>query len=344
MNDLGHTHPQAMSGDELTALFQQVSNWGRWGPDDERGALNHIGSAEVARAAALVREGRTVSLSRDFPTQPGPENPWPAQHHMVIAGDDPCVPGVDGLEVSTDYIGIAFHGMASSHIDALCHVFAQGRMYNGHPATDVKSTGARRNTIMAARDGIVGRGVLLDVPRALGVPFMDSEHLTTAAELQATEAALGVTVGKGDLLMVRLGRDVRRAATADQAVPGLDPRVVAWLHERQVAMLGGDGPRPHPLRRRASRLGHADPHAGAGRHGPAPDGQPRPGAAGRGLRRARAMGVPAGGRAAQDRRRHRLAAQSDRDLLKDRAMGPTTMNAAQIHNARYVSAAMESGR
>ncbi|MDB5466916.1 MAG: Cyclase [Phenylobacterium sp.] len=241
MNDLGHTHPQAMSGDELTALFEQVSNWGRWGPDDERGALNHIGAAEVASAAALVREGRTVSLSRDFPTQPGPENPWPAQHHMVIAGDDPCVPGVDGLEVSTDYIGIAFHGMASSHIDALCHVFAQGRMYNGHPATDVKSTGARRNTIMAARDGVVGRGVLLDVPRALGVPFMDPEHLTTAAELQATEAALGVTVGKGDLLMVRLGRDVRRAAMADQAVPGLDPRVVAWLHERQVAVLGGDG-------------------------------------------------------------------------------------------------------
>ncbi|RAK60259.1 cyclase family protein [Phenylobacterium hankyongense] len=241
MNDLRHPHPQAMSGEELTALFEQVSNWGRWGPDDERGALNHIGAAEVARAAALVREGRTVSLSRDFPTQPGPENPWPAQHHMVIAGDDPCVPGVDGLEVSTDYIGIAFHGMASSHIDALCHVFAQGRMYNDHPATEVKSTGARRNTIMAARDGIVGRGVLLDVPRALGVAFVDPEHLTTAAELQATEAALGVTVGKGDLLMVRLGRDVRRAAMADQAVPGLDPRVVAWLHERQVAVLGGDG-------------------------------------------------------------------------------------------------------
>jgi kynurenine formamidase len=234
-------HPQAMSGDELKALFQQVSNWGRWGEADERGALNHIGAAEVARSAALVREGRTVSLSRNFPTQPGPENPWPAQHHMVIAGDDPCVPGVDGLEVSTDYIGIAFHGMASSHIDALCHVFAQGRMYNGHPATDVKSTGARRNTIMAAKDGIVGRGVLLDVPRALGAPFVDAGHMVTAEELEAAEQTLGVIVGKGDLLMVRLGRDVRRAALEDQAVPGLDPRVVAWLHARQVAVLGGDG-------------------------------------------------------------------------------------------------------
>jgi kynurenine formamidase len=225
-------HPQAMSEAELRALFEQVSNCGRWGADDQRGALNYIGAPEVTRAASLVREGRTVSLSRNFPTAPGPENPWPAQHHMVIAGDDPCVPGVDGLEVSTDYIGIAFHGMACSHVDALCHVFTQGRMYNGHPATDVKSTGARRNTIMAMKDGVVGRGVLLDVPRALGAAY---------CELEATERALELQVEKGDLLMIRLGRDVRRAEAADQVVPGLDPRVTAWLHARQVAALGGDG-------------------------------------------------------------------------------------------------------
>ena len=234
-------HPQAMSDAELQALFGQVSNWGRWGADDQRGALNHIGPAEVIAAAALVREGRTVSLSRNFPTRPGPENPWPAQHHMLIGGDDCCVPGVEGLEVSTDFIGIAFHGMASSHIDALCHVFAQGRMYNDRPATDVKSTGARFNTIMAARDGIVGRGVLLDVPRAQGVAYVQAEHMVTVPELEAAEKALEVTVGKGDLLMIRLGRDVRRSEFGDQAVPGLDPRVAGWLHERQVAVLGGDG-------------------------------------------------------------------------------------------------------
>lgn len=234
-------HPQAMSEAELSALFDQVSNWGRWGADDERGALNHIGAAEIVRAAGLVRTGRTVSLSRNFPTQPGPENPWPAQHHMVIAGDDCCVPGVEGLQVSTDFIGIAFHGMASSHIDALCHVFAKGRMYNDRPASDVRSTGARSNTIMAARDGIVGRGVLLDVPRAQGVGFTDPDHMVTIAELEAAEQAQGVRVSTGDLLMVRLGRDVRRAQFADQAVPGLDPRVVAWLHAREVAVLGGDG-------------------------------------------------------------------------------------------------------
>ncbi|MBX3485170.1 cyclase family protein [Phenylobacterium sp.] len=234
-------HPLAMSDAELRALFGRVSNWGRWGEGDELGALNHVGPAEVRAAAAQVREGRTVSLSREFPTRPGPENPWPAQHHMLIGGDDCCVPGVDGLQVSTDFIGIAFHGMASSHIDALCHVFADETMYNGRPASDVKSTGARANSIYALKDGVVSRGILLDIPRVQGVAFVDSETLTTVADLEAAERALGVAVGKGDILIVRLGRDVRRDRFADQAVPGLDPRVVEWLHARQVAVLGGDG-------------------------------------------------------------------------------------------------------
>ncbi|MGH7021972.1 MAG: cyclase family protein [Caulobacteraceae bacterium] len=226
---------------EMESLFRAVNNWGRWGEDDERGALNHLREAQIRAAAALVKRGRSVSLSRDFPVDPGPENPWPAHHHMVIAGDDPCVPGVNGLEVSTDYIGIAFHGMASSHLDALCHVFQGGRMYNGHPASDVKSTGARRNTVMTLKDGVVGRGVLLDVPRALGVPYLDPEQLLDAAALERTEAAQGVKVGRGDIVLVRLGRDERRKAISDQAVAGLDPHVALWLHEREVAILGGDG-------------------------------------------------------------------------------------------------------
>lgn len=226
---------------ELQRLFDHVRNWGRWGEDDERGTLNHLAPAEARAAAGLVVDGRTVSLSRDFPVLPGPENPWPAHHHMVIAGDDCCVPGVEGLEVSTDYIGIAFHGMASSHLDALCHVFQGGRMYNGHPASDVKSTGARRNTVMTLKNGVAGRGVLLDVPRALGRPYMDADHLTSVDELERTESAHGVRVGKGDIVLVRLGRDARRDAIGDTATPGLDPEVCAWLHEREAAVLGGDG-------------------------------------------------------------------------------------------------------
>jgi kynurenine formamidase len=229
-----------MAAAEVQSLFDSVSNWGRWGADDERGTLNHLTPAEAKAAAALVESGRSVSLSRNFPVHPGPENPWPAHHHMVIAGDDPCIPGM-GLEVSTDYIGIAFHGMASSHLDALCHVFQGGQMYNGHPCTDVKSTGARRNTVMTLKDGLVGRGVLLDVPRALGVSFIDPERLTTVADLELAEAVQKVTVGKGDIVLIRLGRDVRRESHPDQAVAGLDPEVARWLHERQAAVLGGDG-------------------------------------------------------------------------------------------------------
>lgn len=226
---------------EMEALFDAVCNWGRWGEGDERGTLNHLTPTETRAAAALVTEGRTVSLSRNFPTQPGPENPWPAHHHMVIAGDDPCVPGVGGLEVSTDYIGIAFHGMASSHLDALCHVFQGGRMYGGHPATEVKSTGARRNTVMTLKDGLAGRGVLLDVPRALGVAFVEPDHLVTVGELERTEAAQGVRVSKGDIVLVRLGRDERRRTRDDQLVAGLDPEVARWLHQREASVLGGDG-------------------------------------------------------------------------------------------------------
>jgi kynurenine formamidase len=229
----------AMGDAELQGLFDEVSNWGRWGPDDERGTLNHITGAEVVAAAALVREGRTVSLSRNFPTQPGPENPWPAQHHMVVGGDDSVV--FPGLEAATDYIGIAFHGMASSHIDALCHVFSKGKMFGGRPASDVRSTGAKANSIMSLKDGVVGRGVLIDLPRAQGVTFLDAEAMVRTQALETAAAAQGVSVGKGDILLVRFGRDLRRAKANDTKVAGMHPEVCAWLHERQVAVLGGDG-------------------------------------------------------------------------------------------------------
>src|SRR5260370_17186758 len=122
----------AISAEEMSALADSVSNWGRWGGDDERGTLNHLTPDRARAAAALVTRGQTVSLSRDFPVAPGPENPWPAQHHMVIAGDDPCVPQVPGLEVSTDYIGIPFHGMAPPPLRPLLLVFSGGRVTT-HP-------------------------------------------------------------------------------------------------------------------------------------------------------------------------------------------------------------------
>lgn len=236
----------AWSPADVAAQFERVKNWGRWGAEDESGTLNYITPAVRAAAASAVKSGRAVSCSRDFPVHPHPENPFPAQHHMVVAGDDPCVPGGNGLETSMDYIGIAFHGMASSHIDALCHVFVEGRMYNGWPATDVKSTGARRNSIMCARDGIVSRGVLLDLPAAAGVAFLDPEHEIRVADLEGAERAHGVEAGPGDILLIRTGRDARREAVPTSTpdgmrLAGLHPECAGWLHDRQVAVLGGDG-------------------------------------------------------------------------------------------------------
>lgn len=242
---------------DMRRLFEQVSNWGRWGADDEKGTLNYLTNERVAASARLVESGKQVSCARNFPVQPGPENPTPALHHMVMGGDDPCAHGVPGLECSLDFIGISYHGLASSHIDALCHVFVEGKMYNGIDAREVRSTGARRNSIMCAREGIVGRGVLLDIPPLRHEPFVDLDRPVTREELIAAARSQDVDVREGDILLVYVGRDAHRAQHPPQgggypSLAGLGPDCVPWLHEQKIAVLGGDGvndpsPAPKPI-------------------------------------------------------------------------------------------------
>ncbi|HIF97695.1 MAG TPA: cyclase family protein [Myxococcales bacterium] len=234
-----------ISREWLEAAFEKAKNWGRWGDADEAGALNFITPAIRARAAQLVTEGRNVSCALPFPTVPAPDNPHPALHHMIQAGDS-CTGGMTGeLEASMDFIGIAFHGMATSHIDALCHVFVNETMYNGRSASEVKSTGAQSNAITVARDGIVSRGVLLDIPRLQGVESLELGYQIGPGELEAAEKAQGVTVGEGDILLVATGRDVRRARhgawSPMDGMAGLGASCVPWLHERRIAVLGSDG-------------------------------------------------------------------------------------------------------
>jgi len=237
-------------GTELSAvdyerIFEEVKNWGKWGADDERGALNYITAKKSAAAAALVHDGESVSCSLEFPTKPGVDNPQPAQHMMVIAGDACTSVEIPGMEAAMDYIGVAFHGASVSHIDALCHVFVKKKMYNGFDASEVKSTGAFRNTIMAAKDGIASRGVLLDIPRLRGVDWLELGERILPEELEAAEKAQGVRVEEGDLLLVATGRDARRSSQGGwsfrKGLAGLDGRCVPWLHERRIAVLGCDG-------------------------------------------------------------------------------------------------------
>ena len=227
------------------SLWQQICNWNRWGAEDESGALNHISETKRRSAAALVRDGTVIGLGNNWPTQPAPDNMWPAQHRMVIAGDDAYSTGVPGLAVALDYIGVECHGLACAHIDALCHVFVKDRMYNGYPASDVKSTGAKRDSVMPMQDGVVSRGVLLDMPKLFGVSYLEGDVRIGISDLLAAEQAAGVHIEAGDVLLIHTGRANRKAAIGPfdpsaAGMPGLHPECASWLHTRGVAILGSD--------------------------------------------------------------------------------------------------------
>jgi kynurenine formamidase len=164
---------------------------------------------------------------------------------MVLGGD---VGGTrqTGLQASADFVGVSFHGMAVSHIDALCHVFVAGQMWNGFPASDVTSVGAQRNSIGAGFGGIVGRGVLLDIPRRRGLEWLEPADAITPADLDAACAAQGVHLDVGDILLIGTGRDARRAQHGPWdpngvGLAGLDAECIPWLAERDPSMLGSDG-------------------------------------------------------------------------------------------------------
>jgi kynurenine formamidase len=225
--------------DEIDAIFEQVKNWGRWGPEDERGALNFITPAVRQKAAATVQDGVSVSCALPLNTVGSAENPSPVQHFMVRAGDLEAATG------SADYFAIAPHGMAHTHLDALCHIFYRGQMYNGFPAAAVRSSGAERCAITAGEQGIVSRGVLLDIPALKGLDWLEPGDPIFPEDLEAAEQRQGVQVEEGDILLVRTGRHRRNArvgpTNAREAAAGLHAACLPWLHERRVAVLGCDG-------------------------------------------------------------------------------------------------------
>jgi kynurenine formamidase len=242
---------QRLSVDVFQALFDRCSNWGRWGADDERGTLNLITPDVRVRAAGLVREGATVSCAHPINTVADSENTAPALHFMVRAGDV-----ADGLNVTStaDHLAVSPHGIAHSHLDALCHFFWQGKTYNGRPVSLVTSTGARVNAITIGQDGIVSRGVLLDIPRVYGKDWLEPEQAITIVDLEAAERASGVKVESGDVLLVRTGRQARRKALgawdSRSSLSGLHHEAAPWLKDRGVALLGSDGVsdyRGHPF-------------------------------------------------------------------------------------------------
>jgi kynurenine formamidase len=152
----------------------------------------------------------------------------------------------DGLQVSTDFFGLEYHGFAVTHLDALCHMFRDGAMYNGHSADRVTtSEGATVHAVDNVRDGVVGRGVLLDIPAQRGVPWLEPADGVYPDDLDAAEERAGVRVRTGDVLLCRFGTAARRHALGPSkdvfnARPGLHASCLPWLHDRQIAVLGSD--------------------------------------------------------------------------------------------------------
>jgi kynurenine formamidase len=231
-----------MSAGAFSALFAELCAWGQRGADDSRGALNYIGPGQVQQAARLVTSGRTVGLGLPLDTKAGPDNPSPVIHKMT---ELPPAQRADATAFACDCVSIECHGDAHSHIDALCHVAFRGSLYNGVPAGSVTAAGAGQLGTENLKTGIVGRGVLLDIPRTRQVAWLEPGDVITADDLQAAGDAQGVRVGQGDILLCRTGHHQRRrelgAWDAAHLKTGLAPEAMTWIHDRRVAAMGSDG-------------------------------------------------------------------------------------------------------
>ena len=235
---------------EATVLewMTSLSNWGRWGDDDQRGTLNLITPAKRKQAAALVQEGATVSCARPIVTEITPDITHQVQRHMVDSGEGRDTDPPERRLVrrgAAEFIGMVFHGQTITHIDALSHYSWQGKLYNGKPASLITSReGAQTHSIEAASDGIVTRGVLLDIPLLRGLPWLPPEQPVMPQDLEDAESSQGVRVEEGDILLVRTGNYRKRLDLGP--VPGTEPMTACqvactpWLKDRGVAMLSTD--------------------------------------------------------------------------------------------------------
>jgi kynurenine formamidase len=216
----------------------ELSNWGRWGADDEIGTLNLITPAKRREAAALVTEGVSVSLAADADTVRAVDNPNPWQHEM--------------LGIASDRLAVAYHGITHSHLDALAHINDNGVFYNGYQpdSEEVIANGHPKQSIHNVRNGIFTRGVLIDIPRLKGLPWLEPGTPIYVEDLEAWEERAGVRVGPGDALFVRTGVWARRSVEGPWLrgrapggrSAGLHPSVIPWLKERDIAVMGSDHP------------------------------------------------------------------------------------------------------
>jgi kynurenine formamidase len=227
----------AVTAEQYEKWKKDLSNWGRWGKDDEIGTMNLVTPAKRKEAAALVKEGVSVSLAHDPDTVKAIDNPAPYEHKMT--------------GIALDQWGVFYHGVAHTHLDSLAHVNEDGVFYNGYkpdPAA-VKEAGHHfKNSIHNLKNGVFTRGVLIDIPRLKGVPYLEPSTPIYVEDLEAWEKKTGVKVGPGDALLLRTGVWTKRKAIGPYergrkgTDPGLDASVLTWLRKRDIALLGTESP------------------------------------------------------------------------------------------------------
>jgi kynurenine formamidase len=236
--------------EEVLGYFSTLSNWGRWGEDDEFGTLNHITDDVRLAAARAVRHGRGVSCGWEVAV---PDDMDRSTTTCPCAAD---MPGAENMPArfhadrrwgfSNERLGIMFHGNTITHVDSPCHIFWDGTMYNGRPHSLVDTaTGSAWAAVTAAANGIVTRGVLLDIARVRDVPWLEPGLGVFPDDLEEAERRQGVRVRPGDAVLLRTGYGRLRHETGESSgftQAGWHVSCLPWLHERQVALIGADTP------------------------------------------------------------------------------------------------------
>lgn len=221
---------------ELDVLFDEVSNAGRWGANDELGTLNYITPKKRIAAARLVREGCALSIARNLDTIQSPNNPQPVRHSMCYQSHYPigCV----------DAVVIDMHGFAMTHLDAVAHVYRGDDVYNNRRAADVTlPAGLSFGDILAQKDGMFTRGVLLNICAVRGVDWLQPDDGVFAKDLLAAEARQGIQVESGDCIFVYTGLQKREAEEGPENLArrvGIMPDAIRFMHEREIAVYSGD--------------------------------------------------------------------------------------------------------
>jgi kynurenine formamidase len=247
-------YPRNLKRADIERWMTELSNWGRWGKDDQAGTINLITPAKRKQAAALVKDGVSVSMSlkADLPAEgevpppaisgaPGARSARPRytwDHTMRSTG----IGRTEGFAIDT--ISTSFHGSATTHMDALSHFFYDGKLFNGFPAGTINDWGATKDNVLAFENGIFTRGVLIDVPMVRSALYLDDDQAVYPDDFDAFEKKSGVKIEAGDAVFVRTGRWRRIAEKGpfrNQKMPGMYASCVKWLKQHDVALLGSDG-------------------------------------------------------------------------------------------------------